>query len=380
MRPAGAMKVLVTGGAGLIGSHVVDQLLEKGYEVRVLDNLEPPTHLHGKPAWVPTEVEFLQGDMRSQDDLVRALDGVDFVSHQAAFGGFVPGISKYVHVNVLGTALLLELIVQRRLPVRKVVMASSQAVYGEGKYECAEHGVQSPPIRSVESLRAGRWEQPCRVCGGPLAPLPTDEQTPIDSTTPYAISKYGQERLLLSWGKTHGIPATALRYSVTYGPRQSISNPYTGVVSIFSTRMLNGLRPVVYEDGQQTRDFVYVGDVARANVHCLETPATDGEVYNVGSGRRTRVVDLIDVLRESYSLEIEPLMRGEFRPGEVRHLFSDSSKLRATGWTPQVPVREGIARYVEWIRTQGDVREYFSEAEKVMREMRAVQSVEADAR
>lgn len=373
------MKALVTGGAGLIGSHVVDQLLEKGYTVRVLDNLEPPTHLHGRPDWVPPEVEFIEGDMRSEDDLARALDGVDLVSHQAAFGGFVPGISRYVHVNVLGTALLLERIVQRKLPVKKVVMASSQAVYGEGRYRCAEHGVQSPPIRSVAALRAGRWEQTCGECGGALEPLATDEETPIDSTTPYAISKYAQERLLLAWGATHGVPVTALRYSVTYGPRQSLSNPYTGVVSIFSTRMLNGLPPVVYEDGQQTRDFVYVGDVARANLHCLESPSTDGEVYNVGSGRRTGVVELVDVLRSAYGVEVEPLLRGEFRPGEVRHLFSDSSRLRATGWSPSVSVAEGLAEYVAWIRTQGDVREYFSEAERVMKEMRAVQSADADA-
>jgi dTDP-L-rhamnose 4-epimerase len=325
---------------------------------------------------VPKEVEFIEGDMRSQDDLARALDGVDYVSHQAAFGGFVPGISKYVHVNVLGTAMLLELITQRKLPVKKVVMASSQAVYGEGKYECAEHGIQSPPIRSVENMRSGVWEQPCHTCGSPLTPLPTDEKIPIDSTTPYAISKFGQERLVLSWGKTHGIPATALRYSVTYGPRQSIFNPYTGVVSIFSTRMLNGLQPVVYEDGQQTRDFVYVGDVAAANLHCLESSSTDGEMYNVGSGRRTRVVELIEILRKSYDLDIEPLMRGEFRPGEVRHLFSDSSKLEATGWATSVTVAQGVARYVDWIGTQGDVREYFSEAEKVMKEMKAVQRVE----
>ncbi len=369
------MKVLVTGGAGLIGSHVVDLLLQKGYEVRVLDNLEKPNHLHGMPNWIPREVDFLEGDMRCGDDLVRALDGVDYVCHQAAFGGFVPGISKYIHVNVLGTAMLLELIIQRKLPIQKVVMASSQAVYGEGKYQCEQHGVHYPPIRSIEQMNSGQWEHFCPLCDGQLTPLPADENTTIDSTTPYAISKYGQERLLRSWGKTHGIAATALRYSVTYGPRKSIFNPYTCVVAIFSTLILNDLPPVFYEDGQQQRDFIYVGDVARANVHCLESPATDGEVYNVGSGQPTRVVDVVQTLAKCYGRQVQPLLRGEYRPGEVRHLFSDSSELRATGWSPTTSLAEGLQAYVDWIRTQGDIKEYFSEAEKLMKEIRAVRHV-----
>ncbi len=371
------MKALVTGGAGLIGSHIVDLLLQKGYEVRVLDNLEKPNHLNGKPDWLGPEVDFIEGDMRAEQDLIKALDGVDTVCHQAAFGGFVPGISKYIHVNALGTAMLLELIVQRGLPIRKVVMASSQAIYGEGKYQCQQHGVQYPSIRSVEQMNNGQWEQACPHCDRLLTPLPADEDTTIDSTTPYAISKYSQERLLCSWGALHGIPTTALRYSVTFGPRQSIFNPYTGVVAIFSTRILNDLPPVVYEDGQQQRDFIYVGDVARANVHCLESPATDGQVYNVGTGRPTRVTDLVQTLADCYGRDVQPLLRGEFRPGEVRHLFSDSSRLRATGWTPNTSVAEGVRAYVDWISTQGDIKEYFTEAQRLMKEMHAVRQADA---
>ena len=371
------MKVLVTGGAGLIGSHVVDQLLHSGYDVRVLDNLEKPNHLHGKPNWISPEVEFIEGDMRSEQDLIKALDGVDMVSHQAAFGGFVPGISKYIHVNALGTAMLLELIIQRKLPIRKVVMASSQAIYGEGKYECSEHGMWFPRIRPIEQLSTGNWEHCCALCDGQLTPLPTDEETTIDATTPYAISKYSQERLLLSWGETHDIPTTALRYSVTFGPRQSIFNPYTGVVSIFSTRILNDMPPVIYEDGLQKRDFIYVGDVAKANVHCLESPATDHQAYNVGTGKPTRVVDLVRTLAGCYGREVQPLMSGEYRPGEVRHLFSDSSRLRATGWAPKTTLANGLRAYVDWIETQGDIKEYFSEAQRVMKAMQAIRQADA---
>jgi len=369
------MKVLVTGGAGLIGSHCVDAFRARGYQIRILDNLEKPAHLLGRPDWIPADAEFIEGDMRSADDLARALDGVDCVCHQAAFGGFVPEISKYIHVNACGTATMLELIVRNRVAVKKVVMASSQAIYGEGRYLCADHGVQYPSIRPIEQLERADWEAKCPECGADLEPLPNDEQGTIDSTTPYAVSKYAQERLLLGWGKTYGIPVTALRYSVTFGPRQSITNAYTGVVSIFSTRILNGLPVVIYEDGQQMRDFVYVGDVAEANVHCMESPATDGEAYNVGSARATRVLELLDVLADAYGREVEPLLRGEFRPGEVRHLFADVSKLRATGWEPTTSVAEGVARYVEWIATQGDVRDYFTEAEQRMKAMGGVRAV-----
>jgi dTDP-L-rhamnose 4-epimerase len=271
--------------------------------------------------------------------------------------------------------MMLELIIRNGVPVRKVVLASSQAIYGEGRYECPEHGVQYPGIRPIEQLERADWEAKCPECGADLAPRPNGEDGTIDSTTPYAVSKYAQERLLLGWGKTYGVPVTALRYSVTFGPRQSITNAYTGVVSIFSTRILNGLPVVVYEDGQQQRDFVYVGDVARANVHCLESDATDGEAYNVGSGRPTRVDELLDTLADAYGCAVEPLMRGEFRPGEVRHLFADISKLRATGWEPTVSVADGVAAYVDWIATQGDVKDYFTEAEKHMKAMGGVRSV-----
>lgn len=369
------MKVLVTGGAGLIGSHIVDLLLQKGYEVRVLDNLQPPTHLKGKPGWIPDEVEFIQGDMRTRQDIDRALQGVEVVFHQAAFGGFAPEISRYVASNALGTAYLLELIILNRYPIRKIVVASSQAVYGEGKYECREHGVQHPPLRPQQQLQRGDWEVKCPPCGRDMRALPTDEETSIATTTVYGLTKFAQEHLVMNWGKQHGIPTVALRYSLTYGPRQSLTNPYTGVCSIFSTRILNSLPPVVFEDGNQTRDFVYVGDVAAANVFVMENDRVNDKVFNVGTGKPTRVLDFIATLTETYGRKASSLIRGEFRPGEVRHLFADNSRLSQLGFRPHTDLRTGLRRYVEWIQTQGEVGEYFTQAETQLRAMRTIISV-----
>lgn len=367
------MKALVTGGAGLIGSHLVDLLLERGFEVKILDSLVKPTHLKGKPSWIPEEAEFILGDVRNMEDLDKALKGVDYVFHQAAEGGFMPEIAKYVHANCLGTANLIELIIKKH-PIKKLVVASSQAVYGEGKYSCPEHDTINPDLRPVSQLSKKEWESKCPICSLELTPLPTDESSNIGAETTYAISKYTQERLTIGLGKGYGIPTVALRYSVTYGPRQSIFNPYTGVCSIFSTRMLNGFPPIVYEDGRQTRDFIYVGDVAKANLVVAESNKATHQVFNVGTGKQTSVLNLIAALAKKYNLAIEPLMRDEFRPGEVRHLFADNSKLRSIGWKPEVTLDEGVDKYVEWIKTQSDIKEYFSEAEEQLKKMKVVMS------
>lgn len=364
------MKALVTGGAGLIGSHIVDLLIQKGHEVRILDNLAKPTHLHGAPAWLNPRAEFVLGDVRSRDDLDRALDGVDWVFHQAADGGFTNAISHYFTNNSLPTAVLFELIRDRH-PVQKVVTASSQAVYGEGKYRCARHGAQYPLPRGVEQLQKGDWEVRCPVCEAPMAGIPIDESH-VNPLLPYAMSKYMNEILALNLGKLYEIPTVALRYSLTYGPRQSLFNPYTGICSIFSTRILAGKGPVIYEDGCQTRDFVFVEDVARANVLVAETPEADFQPFNVGTGVTTSVLDFAATLAEVYAKDAPPILRGEFRPGDFRHLSTDASKLRALGWEPQVKLADGLRRYAAWITTFGTVEEYFSEAEKVLKETRVI--------
>ena len=362
-----AKRALVTGGAGLIGSHVADLLLREGWKVRVLDNLEPNTHRRGKPAWINQEAEFIAGDLRDLDTITAALDKIDIVFHQAAYGGYMPEIAKYVHVNSLGTAQMLEVIREKKLPIKKIIVASSQAVYSEGAGECPDHGLVFPPVRPVEQLRKGDWQVHCPICGAITKSVPTPENAPVGGETVYGLTKVDQERLVLLWGKQIGIPTVALRYSCTYGPRQSIFNPYTGVIAIFCTRLLNNLPPVLYEDGEQTRDFSFVEDIARANLLAAETDKLDGFPVNVGSGRGVSIREIAETISNALKIDIAPEVNGEFRPGEMRHLTSDTTRVRAAGYEPHVDLAEGIRRYIDWIRTQSDIRDYFSEAAKILR-------------
>lgn len=362
-----AKRALVTGGAGLIGSHVTDLLLHEGWQVRVLDNLEPNTHRRGKPAWINQEAEFITGDLCDRDTITAALDKIDIVFHQAAYGGYMPEMAKYVHVNSLGTAQMLEVIREKKLPIKKIVVASSQAVYSEGAGECPDHGLVFPSVRPVEQLRKGDWQVHCPICGAITKSVPTPENAPVGGETVYGLTKLDQERLVLLWGKQIGIPTVALRYSCTYGPRQSIFNPYTGVIAIFCTRLLNNLPPVLYEDGEQTRDFSFVEDIAQANLLAAETDTLDGLPVNVGSGRGVSIREIAETISNALEIDIAPEVNGEFRPGEMRHLTSDTTRVRAAGYEPHVDLAEGIRRYIDWIRTQSDIREYFSEAAKILR-------------
>ncbi|HEX4211937.1 MAG TPA: NAD-dependent epimerase/dehydratase family protein [Candidatus Dormibacteraeota bacterium] len=368
-------RALVTGGAGLIGSHLVDLLVAEGWGVRVLDNLEPQTHGRGRPPWINPEAEFRCGDVRSEADMAQALDGVEVVFHLAAYGGYMPEIAHYVEVNSLGTARLLELMRAHRGTVRKLVIASSQAVYREGAVRCPEHGLQFPPLRDSADLAAGRFEVPCPVCGGGAEPAPTPEAAPISGGTVYALTKVDQERLALIVGAQMGLPVVALRYACTYGPRQSLYNPYTGVISIFCTRLLNGLAPVVYEDGRQTRDLCYVEDIARANLWAAETDRLDGRAVNVGSGRATSIADLAEVLADALGVRIPAEVSGQFRPGEMRALTPDLSLARSAGFEPRVSLEEGIARHLDWLRREGPIEERFGSAHRLLTEHRIVQPV-----
>jgi len=363
------MRALVTGGAGLIGSHVVDQLVNRGWDVRVLDSLDPDTHPNGQPSWLNPEADFLRGDVRDPSAVRRALDGVELVFHQAAYGGFTGQISRYLDTNTTGTALLIETIRENRLPVRKLVLASSQAVYGEGSYFCEEHGIQHPTMRPVEQLRARSWEVRCPTCRRDLAPVGTPEDAPIGTPTPYGWSKYASEQLAIRIGRGCGLPVVALRYSLTYGPRQSLFNPYTGICSLFSTRILNDMPVVVYEDGRQTRDFIFVEDVARANLLVAESDAANYRVFNVGTGVGTSVLRFVSTLGQAYGQDARPLLRGEFRPGDVRHLTANADALRELGFRPQVTLEEGLAHYVKWIRTQKSVEERWSSVEENLRQL-----------
>jgi dTDP-L-rhamnose 4-epimerase len=368
-------RALVTGGAGLIGSHIVDLLLSEGYTVRILDNLEPNTHKFGKPVWVNPAAEFVQGNVQDYETMKAALTDIDVVFHEAAYGGYMPEMAKYVLVNSFGTAQMLEIIRDHNLPIKKVVVASSQAVYSEGAAQCPEHGSVFPLLRPAEQLRSGDFSVHCPICAKPTVSIPTPEAAPVGGETVYGLTKVDQEKLVLLWGKQTGIPTVALRYSCTYGPRQSLFNPYTGVIAIFCTRLLNNLPPVMYEDGGQTRDLCFVEDIARANLLVMESDKLDGLPVNAGSGRATSVRDLAGIIAEQLGVKIAPLARGEFRPGEIRSLISDIGRIRTVGYEPQTTIEQGIARYVAWIKTQGTVADYFSAAEAGLKAKGIVQAV-----
>jgi dTDP-L-rhamnose 4-epimerase len=359
----------------LIGSHIVDLLVREGWTVRILDNLEPQTHKNGKPEWTNSAAEFRLGNVQDYEAMHSALSDIDVVFHEAAYGGYMPEIAKYVLVNSFGTAQMLEIIRDHGLPIRKVVVASSQAVYSEGAANCRQHGHVAPWLRPVEQLRAGDFRVHCPVCGEPTTSIPTPEATPGGGETVYALTKVDQERLVLLWGRQTGVPTVALRYSCTYGPRQSLFNPYTGVIAIFCTRLLNGQPPILYEDGGQTRDLCFVEDIARANLLAATTDSLDGLPVNVGSGRATSVRELAAIIANQLGVNLEPLARGEFRPGEIRSLISDITRIRTIGYEPQTTIEEGIARYVDWIKTQGAVEDYFAKAEAGLRSKGIIQSM-----
>ena len=373
------MRALVTGGAGLIGSHIADLLIREGWSVRIVDNLEPQTHRAGKPPWIPETAQFVKADVRDRSAMTAALAGIDVVFHQAAYGGYMPEIGKFVEVNSFGTAQMLEIIRDEKLPVKKVIVASSQAVYPEGAAHCVRDGLVFPPVRQMEQLRKGDFAVHCPRCGAETTSVPTVEECPITGESVYAITKVDQERLVLTWGRQTGIPAVALRYSCTYGPRQSIFNPYTGVIAIFCTRLLSNQPPVIYEDGRQTRDLCFVDDIAHANLLVASNDKLDGQAVNVGSGKATAIVDLARLISEALNIHIEPIIPGTFRPGEIRHLISDTTRIRSLGFVPIVDLPQGIARYLDWIRGQGDITEYFAAAEKNLKSIGMVQKIQQAA-
>lgn len=366
------MKALVTGGAGFIGSHLVDALLARNVDVRVLDVLDPVVHPTGRPSYLPKDVELLAGDVRDEHLLEKALEGVDVVFHQAACQGFLPNFSLFFDVNAVGTALLYEILVRRRLPVQKVIVASSQAVYGEGKYRCPSCDVvEYPSSRSEERLRRGEWEIPCSRCGTFLQWQRTDESV-VKPFTHYALSKYTQETIALNFGRRYEIPSVVLRYSITQGPRQSFANAYSGILRIFTLRYLNGRVPVIYEDGQMQRDYVHIADVVAANLVVLDQEAANDDVFNVGSGRPTTQIEY--AMKLAHHLKREPCYEipGEYRFGDVRHIVSDVSKLERLGWRVTKSLDDIITDYLAWVVEQPNLKDYFESAEQAMKAAGAV--------
>jgi dTDP-L-rhamnose 4-epimerase len=347
-------RVLITGGAGFIGSHTVDRMLELGYAVRVLDSLQPRVHRAGRPNYLPRDVEFIEGDVRDRAAWERALDNVDAVFHLAAYQDYMPDFSTFLNVNAASTALLYELAVERRLALQKIVLASSQSVYGEGRYSCSDHGVVYPRSRPIEQLERGEWEHRCPQCKRVLTPVALDESF-ANPHTAYGISKYALELLGLALGRRYGIPTVALRYSIVQGPRNSPHNAYSGVCRTFTQRLLHHKAPVIYEDGGQLRDYVHVQDVASAHVAVLENSAADFEVFNVGGQRGISVAEFARIAMEACGENLEPIYRGEFRVGDTRHTISSSAKIGRLGWRPRASVEQIVTEYVGWARHQQEI-------------------------
>ncbi|MHB1293677.1 MAG: NAD-dependent epimerase/dehydratase family protein [Anaerolineae bacterium] len=349
-------KVLITGGAGFIGSHLADELLSHGYHVRALDNLAPQVHGEDdrRPAYLSPDVQLVVGDVRDRDALAGALQGVNAVVHLAAavgVGQSMYEIARYTHTNALGTANLLEALIEH--PVERLVVASSMSIYGEGLYRAMDGALVADARRDPARLKRGQWE-PVDSAGRPLTPLPTPETKTPTLASVYALSKYDQEILCLMVGQAYSIPTVALRLFNVYGPRQALSNPYTGVLAIFAARLLNDSPPLVYEDGRQRRDFVSVYDVARAFRLALQVPTAVGHAINVGSGQDYTVGDVAEAIAHVLGKhEITPQVTGNYRLGDIRHCFADISRARRLlGYEPKVSLDEGLQHLSGWLKGQ----------------------------
>ena len=355
-------KVLVTGGAGFIGSFIVDELIRNGHEVRIFDWLDPQVHGKSLPEYLNREAEFMRGDIRKPEELLRAIQDVDVIFHEAAavgVGQSMYQISHYMNVNVMGTSHLLNLLVDKEHSVKKLIVAGSMSSYGEGSYKCPHCGIVYPELRTEAQMAKGQWELFCPKCGRVAKPVPTSETKSLDSTSIYAISKKVQEEMVHSIGKAYGISTVSLRYFNVYGPRQSLSNPYTGVAAIFMSRLKNGNSPIINEDGLQTRDFVSVHDIARANLLAMESSSANHESFNVGSGKPISIKYLAEYLAKLYGVNIKPEIVFKYRKGDVRHCFADISRIKSKlGFAPQVKFEDGMKELVEWSRKVEAVDRY----------------------
>jgi dTDP-L-rhamnose 4-epimerase len=349
-------KVLVTGGAGFVGSHTVDALLRAGDEVRIFDNLDEQIHRGVVPEYLAREAELMRGDVRDLDALRQAVAGVDVVFHFAAavgVGQSMYEIARYMGVNTQGTANLLQVLLERRDGLEKLIVASSMSLYGEGQYLCREHGMVAPAPRATSQLRAHQWEVVCPQCRQPLEPSATAECKSVQCNSMYAIGKKTQEEMSLLFGRTYGLPVVALRYFNIYGTRQALSNPYTGVAAIFAARLLNRRAPLVFEDGEQLRDFVSVHDVVQANLLAMERSEADGLALNIGSGEPVAIWQIADALARTLGVDMQAEITGNYRAGDIRHCFADISLARRfLGYRPRHHLPGAMEELVEWLRSQ----------------------------
>lgn len=353
--------ILITGGAGFIGSRLAIDLINRGHNVRVLDCLAPQIHgeFPEKSSLflsIKDKVEFIRGSVTNLDDLKLALADMDTVVHLAAetgTGQSMYAIQHYSDVNIGGTSLLLDLIANEQLPIKKIVVASSRAVYGEGKYYCNDHGFVFPASRAAKNMENGDFSVHCPVCGLSAELAATDEETPVKPSSVYGVTKLTQEQLVLNVGESLGISAIAFRYQNVYGPGQSLSNPYTGILSIFSTRIRNNSDINIFEDGKESRDFVYIDDVVSITADAVEYEKPIVDVFNVGSGIASDVLTIANTLQELLNINVPTKVSGQFRVGDIRHNFADLTKAKEVlGFEPTVTIEEGLYRFVEWVKSE----------------------------
>ena len=352
--------ILISGGAGFIGSNLTKKLVSKGYNITILDNLSKQIHGKDQKSELYNSIKeistFILGDVCNEEDWKKSLKGQDAVIHLAAetgTGQSMYEISRYNDVNILGTSHLLDFLANNKNSVKKLIIASSRSIYGEGKYKCENHGVVYPNDRIASNMMKGKFDLFCDVCGGELDLMPTDENSKIHPSSIYGITKQQQEQMILLMGKSLGIPAVALRYQNVYGPGQSLSNPYTGILSIFSTRMLNGNDIDIYEDGEESRDFVFIDDVVEATILALEKEEANHQIFNVGSGETTSVSQVANSLKKLYDSNVNISIGGSFRLGDIRHNYADLNKIKnLLGFTAKFDFQTGISRFADWVKTQ----------------------------
>jgi len=352
--------ILITGGAGFIGSNLTKKLVSKGFCITILDNLSKQIHGKDQKSELYNSIKeistFILGDVCNEEDWKKSLKGQDAVIHLAAetgTGQSMYEISRYNDVNILGTSHLLDFLANNKNSVKKLIIASSRSIYGEGKYKCENHGVVYPNDRIVSNMMKGKFDLFCDACGSELNLMPTDENSKIHPSSIYGITKQQQEQMILLMGKSLGIPAVALRYQNVYGPGQSLSNPYTGILSIFSTRMLNGNDIDIYEDGEESRDFVFIDDVVEATILALEKEEANHQIFNVGSGETTSVSQVANSLKKLYDSNVNISIGGSFRLGDIRHNYADLNKIKnLLGFTAKFDFQTGISRFVDWVKTQ----------------------------
>jgi dTDP-L-rhamnose 4-epimerase len=353
--------ILITGGSGFIGSRLANFQNASGHKVRVLDNLSPQIHgiiPESSPLFLSLhqDVEFIHGSVTNRDDLIKALQGIDTVVHLAAetgTGQSMYAIQHYSGVNIGGTALLLDLIANEPFPIKKIIVASSRAVYGEGRYRCDHHGVVYPSARFERDMEQGDFSVHCPVCGEPVQVAATDEETPAQPISVYGVTKLTQEQLVLTVGKALGISAIAFRYQNVYGPGQSLSNPYTGILSIFSTRIRNNSAINIFEDGKESRDFVYIDDVVSITAQAVEYEPPLVEFFNVGAGVAIDVLAIANTLQKLLDVTVPTAISGKFRVGDIRHNYADLTKIRKVlDFAPTVSFEQGLAKFVAWVKTE----------------------------